>query len=153
MGFDGIIATDALDMAGISHYFDEVTAVVETFVAGADLAVMPYKIREIEDIEKFYQFIKDVAKGLQQKIDNKELLFAELTQSIERINHYKEEYCQLSEISIPQQVAFAEQLIAQPKHLQLEQALIDNAIVQLTPKVNILPFKSARSQCNRCGAR
>jgi len=139
MGFDGIIATDALDMAGIAHYFDEVTAVVETFIAGADLAVMPYKIRKTEDIEQFYQFIKDVARRLQQKIDNKELLPTELTQSIERINHYKEEYCQLPETSVTQQIEFAEQLIAKPEYLKLEQSLIDNAIVQLTPKVNILP--------------
>ena len=75
MGFDGIIATDALDMAGIAHYFDDVTAVVETFVAGADLAVMPFTIRKVEDIEQFYQFIKNVAKRLQQKIhDNRNII-------------------------------------------------------------------------------
>lgn len=143
MGFDGIIATDALDMAGISHYFDEVTAVVETFVAGADLAVMPYKIRKTEDIEQFYQFIKGVSQRLQQKINSKTLLLTELTHSIKRINHYKDEYCQLPEISIEQQIEFAEQLISQPEHLKLEQALIDNAIVQLTSKTNILPVSVA----------
>ena len=143
MGYDGIIATDALDMAGIAHYFDEVTAVVETFVAGADLAVMPYKIRKVEDIEKFYQFIKDVAQGLRQKIDNKELLSTELTQSFERINRYKEQYCQLPRISITKQVALAEQLIAQPEHLKLEQKLIENAVVQLKTKTNVLPVTVA----------
>lgn len=139
MGFDGIIATDALDMAGIAHYFDEVTAVVETFVAGADLAVMPFKIRKIEDIELFYQFIKDVAQSLQQKIHKKELSSEELTQSIARINRYRAQYCQLPKISLAQQFLLAEQIIAQPKHLALEQALADNAVVQLTAKKTILP--------------
>jgi beta-N-acetylhexosaminidase len=143
MAFDGIIVTDALDMAGIAHYFDEVTAVVETFVAGADLAVMPFKIRKVEDIEQFYQFIKDVAQRLQQKIDNNELLSAELTQSINRINRYKAQYCQLPKISVAQKITLAEQLIAQPEHLSLEQSLADNAVVQLKAKQNSLPIHVA----------
>ena len=143
MAFDGIIATDALDMAGIAHYFDDVTAVVETFVAGADLAVMPFKIRKVEDIDKFYQFIKDVAQSLQQKINSNALLSAELTQSITRINRYKAQYCQLPKTSLAKQITLAEQLIAQPEHLALEQTLADNAVVQLTAKQNSLPVNMA----------
>lgn len=144
MAFEGIIATDALDMAGIAHYFDEVTAVVETFVAGADLAVMPFKIRKVEDIEQFYQFIKAVAQTLQQKINNNELLATELTQSVARINRYKAQYCQLPKTSVAKQITFAEQLIAQPEHLSLEQTLADNAVVQLTHKQNSLPVNTAK---------
>ncbi|WP_168427261.1 glycoside hydrolase family 3 N-terminal domain-containing protein [Candidatus Colwellia aromaticivorans] len=143
MGFEGIIATDALDMAGITHYFDKVTAVVETFVAGADLAVMPFKIRKVEDIDKFYQFIKDVAQRLKQKSHNNKLLSAELTQSIARINHYKAQYCQLPKTSVAKQITLAEQLIAQPEHLSLEQSLANNAVVQLTAKQSILPVNVA----------
>jgi beta-N-acetylhexosaminidase len=143
MAFDGIIATDALDMAGIAHYFDDVTAVVETFVAGADLAVMPFKVRKVEDIDKFYQFIKDVAQRLQQKFNSNTLLSAELTQSIARINRYKAQYCQLPKISLAKQILLAEQLIAQPEHLALEQTLADNAVVQLTANQNSLPVNMA----------
>jgi beta-N-acetylhexosaminidase len=143
MAFDGIIATDALDMAGIAHYFDDVTAVVETFVAGADLAVMPFKIRKVEDIEQFYQFIKDVAQSLQQKFNSNTVLSAELTQSITRINRYKAQYCQLPKISLAKQILLAEQLIAQPEHLALEQTLADNAVVQLTANQNSLPVNMA----------
>lgn len=144
MAFDGIIATDALDMAGIAHYFDEVSAVVETFVAGADLAVMPFKIRKVEDIDKFYLFIKEVAYQLQQKIANNELLATELTQSIARINRYKAKYCQLSKISVTKRITLAEEFIAQPEHLALEQTLADNAVVQLTAKSNNLPVDIAK---------
>lgn len=143
MGFEGIIATDALDMAGIAHYFDDVTAVVETFVAGADLAVMPFKIRNIEDIEQFYLFIKEVAQKLQQKSDDNDLLSAELTQSVARINRYKAQYCQLSKISVTKRITLAEEFIAQPEHLALEQTLADNAVVQLSTKQNSLPVNVA----------
>jgi len=143
MGFEGIVATDALDMAGIAHYFDEVSAVVETFTAGADLAVMPFKIRKVADIEQFYLFIKEVAQQLQQKIDTNDLLAAELMQSINRINRYKAQYCQLPQNPIAKQKILAEQLIAQPEHLALEQTLADNAVVQLSTKQNSLPLNVA----------
>ena len=143
IGFDGIIATDALDMAGIAHYFDEVDAVVETFVAGADLAVMPFKIREVGDIEKFYLFIKDVARKLASLTHDNETLSTEITASIERINHYRALYCQLPKAPIATQVAFAKQLIAQPTHLSLEQTLADNAVVQLKTGKDVLPVDVA----------
>ena len=155
MGFDGIIATDALDMAGIAHYFNEVTAVVETFVAGADLAVMPFKIRSREDIEKFYGFVKAVAQTLQQKANENEFSLAEITQSVARINRYKTKYIKLPKTStteqltqqvtqqLTQQVILAEQQIAQTQHLALEQALADNSVVLLTNKRHRLPVEAA----------
>lgn len=139
MGYEGIIATDALDMAGIAHYFDEVSAVVETFVAGADLAVMPFKVREVEDVERFYLFIKKVAQELQQKIVDEPSFAAELMESKERISRYKTQYCQLPKSSLSNQILLAEQLIAQPDHLKLEQNLIENAVVKLTAAENSLP--------------
>jgi len=144
MGFDGIIATDALDMAGIAHYFNDVTAVVETFVAGADLAVMPFKIRKSEDIEKFYAFIKAVAQSLQQKVDNNEFSQEEIPQSIARINRYKSKYIKLPNTSITKQIILAEQEIAQTKSLELEQSLADNSVVLLTNKQDRLPVDVAK---------
>jgi len=141
MKFDGIIATDALDMAGIAHYFDEVTAVVETFIAGADLAVMPFKIRQTEDIEKFTLFIKAVAQQLQQKADENKFSLEEVTESIARINRYKSKYIKLPATSMAEQVHSAEQQIAKSKSLLLEQSLADNAVVLLTNKQNNLPVK------------
>jgi len=139
MGFDGIIATDALDMAGISHYFNDVTAVVETFVAGADLAVMPFKIRKAEDVDKFYDFIKSVAQLLQQKADETEFSLAEIPQSLARINRYKAKYIKLPKTAIAEQIVLAEQEVAKTKSLELEQSLADNSAVLLTNKQDKLP--------------
>jgi len=144
MDFDGIIATDALDMAGIAHYFDEVTAVVETFVAGADLAVMPFKIRKSEDVDKFYLFIKAVAQSLQQKIVKGEFSSRELSQSLTRINRYKTKYIKLPKTSVAHQVTVAEQIIAQAEHMALEQNLAENAVVLLTNKQDSLPVHAAK---------
>jgi beta-N-acetylhexosaminidase len=144
MGFDGIIATDALDMAGIAHYFDEVTAVAETFAAGADLAVMPFKIRKNEDIDKFYVFIKAVAQTLQQKADQSEFSLAEITQSVARINRYKAKYITFPKTSIAEKIALAEKQISKIQHLALEQTLADNSVVLLTNKQDKLPVNNTK---------
>ncbi|MGL1957024.1 MAG: glycoside hydrolase family 3 protein [Colwellia sp.] len=140
MGFDGIIATDALDMAGIAHYFDPVTATVETFKAGADLAVMPFKIRTIADIEQFKIFIKLVSKALGEAIIEKQFNENEIDQSLARINYYKAKYIHLSKQTLAEQIHQAEQVIAQKSSLLLEQALSNNAVTLIKNEVNFLPI-------------
>ncbi len=131
MAFDGIIATDALDMAGIAHYFTEVEAVVETFISGADLAVMPFKVRTPADIENFYRFIKEVAQLLMQRIKQGQYSLAEFEQSITRLNHYKKQYIQPNQLSLKQQVKTAQAVIANDRHIASEQALADASITIL----------------------
>jgi len=61
MSYQGLIITDALDMASIAHFFTPLDAVINTFKAGADIALMPIKIRNSHDIKKFKVFIRLLA--------------------------------------------------------------------------------------------
>lgn len=61
LGFDGLIVTDALDMAGISQFFTQEEAVMMAFDAGADIALMPYTIRNQQDIEAFNAMLNSLA--------------------------------------------------------------------------------------------
>jgi len=142
MGFDGIIATDALDMAGVTHFFTDVEAVVETFIAGADLAVMPFKVRTPEDIAAFNIFIKDVAKTLVIHIEKGDYQLAEFEQSIARLNRYKKQYVEVENISIAQQLQSANAIIANEKHLNTEQDLASAAVTLLKNK-QLLPLNVA----------
>lgn len=81
MGFDGIIITDALNMAGISQFFDPAEAVIETFAAGADIALMPYEIKTPADIKALEVLIEQVVAAVQRgKLDA-----AEVAQSAQRV--------------------------------------------------------------------
>ncbi|WP_334063699.1 glycoside hydrolase family 3 protein [Alteromonas genovensis] len=62
LGFDGLIVTDALDMAGISQFFTQEEAVMMAFDAGADIALMPYTIRNPRDIEAFKAMLNSLAR-------------------------------------------------------------------------------------------
>jgi beta-N-acetylhexosaminidase len=140
MAFEGIIATDALDMAGIAHYFTEVEAVVETFIAGADLAVMPFKVRTPDDISSFYQFIRDVAQALTSRIEQGDYQLTEFEQSITRLNHYKKHYIELNDASVEQKIRAAQVVIANEGHIETEQKLADAAVTLLKNK-KVLPLK------------
>ena len=131
MAFDGIIATDALDMAGVTHFFTPVEATVETFIAGADLAVMPFKVRTPSDIEDFKQFIKDVSAEITKRVQLGQLTFDDIEQSVARLTKYRSEYIQLPEISVEQQIVKAINVIAKDEHLAIEQALADAAVTLL----------------------
>ena len=143
MAFEGIIATDALDMAGVSHFFTDVEAVVETFIAGADLAVMPFKVRTPKDIAAFNVFIKDVAKALTQRIEQGDYKLAEFEQSVARLNKYKKQYVAMSNESLAQQVITAQVIIANVQHIATEQALAD-AAVTLLKNDQLLPLDMSK---------
>ena len=61
LGYDGLVVTDALDMAGIAQFFTQEEAMVQAFSAGADIALMPFIIRNEQDISRFSQLLDSVA--------------------------------------------------------------------------------------------
>ncbi len=143
MAFKGIIATDALDMAGVAHYFDKVTATVETLSAGADLAVMPFKVRTLADVDKFKHFVQAVSKKLADKIAQGQLSADEIDDSLARLNHYKAKYIQLPSTLVAEQVAQADKIIASDSHIVAQQLLANEATTLVKNNANTLPLTPA----------
>ncbi|KXI30057.1 glycoside hydrolase family 3 N-terminal domain-containing protein [Paraglaciecola hydrolytica] len=129
MGFKGVIATDALNMAGIAHYFDETEAVIQTFAAGSDIALMPIAIRSPANIAKVTALINDVAKAVRSG----RLSRQEFERSAQRINHLKHQYniAQFYMQPLEQAVVKASDILAAPQHRMVEQELADHAIVEI----------------------
>lgn len=66
MGFDGVVCTDALNMAGVSANFGEVQAAVEALAAGADMLCMPAAdIGNANGLKRFETLIKGIAKAVE----------------------------------------------------------------------------------------
>ena len=66
LGYQGLIVTDALDMAGITQFFSHEEALVSAFSAGADIALMPFTIRNQDDIKRFALLIDNVSKRVSE---------------------------------------------------------------------------------------
>ena len=140
MGFKGLIVTDALNMAGIAHYFDQTEAVIQTFSAGADIALMPITIRRPSDIATLKQLISDVANAVQQGRLNR----TEIDVSAQRIAELKASY-QLSKqqaLPIDQAILSAQATLDSLAHKMVEQQLANSAIVTIKNS-GVLPLDNS----------
>ena len=129
MGFKGVIVTDALDMAGIAHYFDNTEAVIQTFAAGSDIALMPIAIRRPSDIKKLSRLIEDVASAVRAgRINRQELIL-----SGARISQLKQQYQIAQRYALPleQAIHLADQTLGALPHREVEQNLAADAIVEI----------------------
>lgn len=129
MGFKGVVITDALNMAGIADFFTQEEAVIHTFNAGADIAMMPMSIRQPSDIPKF----KALLELLVDKVISGELSLDNLTASVARINTLKAESLRLSKGSFQSKVMQAKAVLAKKEHRFKEQVLAQQSIVEIKP--------------------
>ncbi|WP_158771566.1 glycoside hydrolase family 3 protein [Paraglaciecola sp. L1A13] len=140
MAFKGVIITDALDMAAIAHFYAPTEAVIQTFKAGSDIALMPIAVRSPSDIPKLKKLIFDVAYAIQKG----QLSIEEVEQSVARINTLKQSYIQSesADIDITKAIDYAQTVLAAPANLQAEQALADNSIVAIKNQ-NVWPIRES----------
>ncbi|OQY08366.1 MAG: hypothetical protein B6I28_04795 [Fusobacteriia bacterium 4572_132] len=134
MNFKGLIITDALDMHAISENFGRTEAVIESILAGADVALMPVKIlkeADIEKIEKMYNFILKEAKT------NKELR-DRITESAERVISLKLKKNLIGKKQI-RLVKKAKLIVGNEKNKLKEKEIAEKAITVIKND-NILPF-------------
>ena len=74
LNYQGLIVTDALDMAGISHFFTVPQAVIETFAAGADIALMPVKLQSPAELANLAVLLDELEAAVQSgKLSQREL--------------------------------------------------------------------------------
>ncbi|MBD3586749.1 beta-hexosaminidase [Salinimonas sp. HHU 13199] len=126
LGFKGLIVTDAMDMAGIAHYFSPRDALVKTFNAGADIALMPVAIRNEQDIESFYA----LRHYLLEQLDAGELDKQQLTESAQRIADTKSRFNvgRFIQQTLNERIKTATGQLPGEEAIRTEQSLADAAI-------------------------
>ncbi len=140
--YDGVIITDALNMKSITQHFKPVDAVMNTFVAGADIALMPMEIRYPGDIRKFKLFIKQVAIAWENKPGYKKLL----AKSLKRIEILKDAIRQQQfmktarKLSLQKQLEMAKKGIGNQAHRLLEKQLSEKAITLIKSSPGLIPL-------------
>lgn len=136
MGYQGLIITDALDMAGISGFFTPIEAVLATFDAGADIAMMPVKIRTKGDIKRFKKFIKDLAS----RVEENSLMRDEIDLSVARIVKAKQAFVSdtVSDVQLAVNISKALQVLGNKQSRAIEMSLAQNAIVEISKANNLV---------------
>ncbi len=136
LNYNGVVVTDALDMAGISHFFNPTQAVINTFAAGVDIALMPIEIRSIDDLTKLDQLIKDLVAAVKSKQLNQQ----EITESAQRITTLKSKFKLNTSFNAIDALVNAKHVIGSKAHRNIEAQLAVEAITQVKNTHNTLPL-------------
>lgn len=132
LGYNGVVVSDAMDMAGISHFYTKPEAIVAAFKAGVDIAEMGVKIRTPEDLTNLNEMIDFVVTA----VESGELDKNEIFESFKRIQTLKSDYklTQQFDYSVEQRISQAQKVIGSKAHRAVEQQLAIDAVTQVTGK-------------------
>ncbi|MET3697199.1 beta-N-acetylhexosaminidase [Bacillus oleivorans] len=129
MGYEGVIITDALNMAAIAEHFGPVDAVIRSVNAGTDIILMPVGLKEVAD-------------GLLEAVETGEITEERLEASVKRILTLKIKRGIIkaeSPVPIEEIVANAEQIVGSAEHKQVE-ADVANKSITLVKNEQALPL-------------
>lgn len=142
LNYQGVVVTDALDMAGISHFFTPTQAVINTFAAGVDLALMPIEIRTPADLNALDKLMDELVAS----VNNKQLSKDEVAQSAARITALKNKFKLTTQLDPLSTLAKAKDIIGSQAHRKIEAELAVNAITEVKNNNNALPLNLSKGQ-------
>lgn len=129
--YQGLIVTDALDMAAISQFLTPLEATVKAFQAGADIALMPFRISSEQEAKDFQQFVDELTSIVAKDA----ALQASVEASYRRIVQHKLKRNMLlyANTSFAQKQKRLKALKQSSEQLALAQALANDALTELKP--------------------
>ena len=86
MGFEGIVVTDAMNMAGIASCWDEVQSVIIAINAGVDMFCMPTTLRSTADLAN----LDAIINGVIAAVESGEIPMSRIDDAVTRILTVKE---------------------------------------------------------------
>ncbi|MCG9596285.1 glycoside hydrolase family 3 protein [Vibrio sp. Isolate25] len=139
LNYQGLTITDALDMAGIADYFGEAEAVIKTFQAGVDIALMPTLFRTTSGENQLTELIDEVVEA----VELGELSEADIDRSVERIITTKLERNILNHNGaqlLTDIQSQAQEIIGNDEHQAIEKDITDKAMTLITNEGDLLPL-------------
>lgn len=126
MHYQGVVITDAMNMAGIAAFFSAQDAVLQTFAAGADLALMPMGLSTEANLQAFDSLLQLVT----QAVRTGALSESEIDASVLRILKLKKKLGLLKATSKPVQsrIDTALATVGRASHLALERELAERSV-------------------------
>jgi beta-N-acetylhexosaminidase len=126
MNFDGLVVTDAMDMSGLTLYFNQDEAAVRAVLAGADVLLKPGNA--------------DVSiKGLKEAVASGRITEERLNHSVRKILAWKYQLG-LTERKITPLDAI-DKIVSNDETRQLANEIAENAITLVKSETDILPLK------------
>ena len=155
MGFEGIVVTDAMNMAGISNNWDQVQSCVIAINAGVDLICMPTRLYCQDDLLA----LDNIIKGIKLAVQNGEIPMSRINDAVTRILTVKENRGILDYNAADYSLEKAKAVVGCAANREMEREIAAAAVtvikndgslpLQLTSESKVLmlvPYDNERSQ-------
>lgn len=141
MGFDGIVITDGMNMAGISNNWDSVQAAVITISAGVDMLCMPVHVYNKNDMKKMDAIIQ----GLIDAVEDGEIPESRINDAVTRILTVKEKHGLLDWSADDYSLDHAKKTVGSDTNRNMERELAAAAVTVVRNDNNVLPLKVTKN--------
>ncbi len=129
LGFDGIVFTDAMDMAAVNRLYPRGEASVRAVLAGADVIVMPSNVKQAVD-------------AIVAAIDQGRLTEMRIDESVGRLLRLKEDLGLADERAVP--LERIPQVVGVPEHMDMAREVAERSITLIQNRRDLLPLLGTR---------
>ena len=137
MGFEGIVTTDAMNMAGIANYWDMTQAAILAMNAGVDMICMPTSLSSNSSLNS----LNTIISGIETAVNNGTLPLARINDGVTRILTVKAKRGILDYASEQYSLETAQTVVGSNLNRQVERELSAASVTVVQNKNNTLPLK------------
>ena len=141
LGFNGVVVTDAMNMAAIAEHFEALDTAKLAINAGVDIILMPVDTGTDAGIDALDQYIADVAS----MVDAGEIPMENVDNAVTRILTLKEQHGLLSSyagIDLAAAQASAESIVGAEDHHETEWRIAKKSVTMVKNDGDMLPIKN-----------
>ena len=137
MGFEGIVTTDAMNMAGIANYWDMTQAAILAMNAGVDMICMPTSLSSNSSLNS----LNTIISGIETAVNNGTLPLSRINDGVTRILTVKAKRGILDYASEQYSLETAQTVVGSNLNRQVERELSTASVTVVQNKNNTLPLK------------
>lgn len=137
MGFEGIVVTDAMNMAGVAERWGKSESLILAIKAGADMICMPRELECMEDVEKLDNMIDRIVKAVEAGEISKE----RIDDACERIMRVKEKRGILDYDDASMTLENARKVVGSDENREKEREIAARAVTVIENRNETLPLE------------
>ena len=136
MGFEGIVVTDAMNMAGIADKWDEVQSVIIAIQSGVDMICMPTTLYSLDDLKN----LDAIIDGVEEAVLNETIPMERIDDAVTRILTVKENRGILDYNAADYTLEKALATVGSDENRELEREIAAAAVTVVKNENNTLPL-------------
>ena len=136
MGFEGVVVTDAMNMAGVSENWTPVQAAVTAIRAGADMICMPCPLRSLADLP----VLDSIIAGIAAAVSDGTIPLSRIDDAVERVLQVKENHGLLDNLPAVSSLQDALAVVGGEENRRAEREIAAAAVTVVQNRNDTLPL-------------